>query len=217
MNIVRILLTIATLAFAVAPVSAFAEGDAHGAAADHGDGHADAGHGDGHGDGHGEEHVSPAAGLIRHAVNLIILLAILFVALKTPTKDFLHFRRTQVKEQLDSSWQAKSDADATYAELQGRLDNFGAELASLMDAVRKDAATDRTRVMAQAERSAAQLEDAAKRTVEEELRRSRTELRNQTVELAVKLAEDMLSKSVDTTDQARLGTEYLARIEEAAR
>lgn len=209
MNILRILITACVLAFAVAPVTAFAAGDAHGASAEHGDGHADAGH--------GEEHASPAGALIRHTVNLVILLAILFVALKTPTKDFLHFRRTQVKEQLDSSWKAKSQADATYAELQGRLDNFEAELAHLMDAVRSDAETDRARVIAQAERSAAQLEAAAERTVQEELRRARTELRNQTVELAVNLAQDMLSTSVNKDDQARLGTEYLARIEETAR
>jgi len=212
MNVFRILLTVCALAFAAAPATSFAE---PADAASHEDaGHADAGHGDAAP--HGDEHPSPAPGLIRHSINLIILFAILFMAMKGPTKDFLHFRRTQVKEQLDDSWRAKTTADATYAELQGRLDNFDAELEALMAAVRSDAETDQARVVEQAQRSAAQLEAAAERTIQEEIRRARTELRHQTIELAVKLAEDTLRGSVESTDQARLGTEYLARLEEVA-
>ncbi len=162
------------------------------------------------------EPVSPVPGLIRHTVNLALLLTLLFVLLKGPTRDFLAFRRSQVKEQLDASWDAKQAADSKYAELQGRLDNFDAELAELMAAVKADADTERARIVEQAERSAAQLEAAAKRTIDEEMRRAHTELRDQTVELAVRLAAEMLSGAVDGKDQSRLSTDYLARVEEAA-
>jgi F-type H+-transporting ATPase subunit b len=211
MHVLRVLLCALLLSFAAAPTSSFAQGDEH----------AESSPGEDHGDDHGaagehHEAESPVPGLIRHTFNLLVLFGILFAVGKTPTMDFLHFRRSQVKEQLDASWTSKTAADKTYAELQGRLDNFDAELERLMSAVRGDAATERQSILDQAERSANQLEAAAKRTIEEELRRARTELRDQTVEIAIQMATDALAASVDASDQARLGSEYLTHLEEAA-
>ncbi len=207
MSLLRILAIALTLA--LAPSFAAAEpahGDEHAATDDHG----------AHGDDH---HAAPeinVSSLVRHTLNLAVLLAILFAALKGPTKDFLAFRRSNVKEQLDASWNAKADADATYAELEARIDNFDAELARLMEAVREDAAAEKKKLLATAERTANQLDVAAKRSVEEELRRARGALRDQTVALATGMATDILTSAISADDQQRLNGDYLTRVEEAA-
>jgi F-type H+-transporting ATPase subunit b len=156
-------------------------------------------------------------GIIRHLVNLIALIALLGFALKTPIRDFLAFRRTTVKEQLDEAWDAKTSAETRYSELQGRLDNFSEEIASILTRVREDAEVERSRIMAQAERSAAQLEAAAERTVEEELRRVRSELRAEAIDLALEMAEAAIGQGVSDDDHARLATDYLSRMQEAPR
>ena len=150
-------------------------------------------------------------------MNLLALLALLGWLLKTPVKDFLSFRRTTVKEQLDEAWEAKTSAEDRYAELQGRLDNFSAELERTMARVREDAEMDRTRILAQAERSASQMEAAAERTVNEEVRRVRAELRAEAIDLALSMAESAICSDVGSDDHSRLAEGYLSRMQEGPR
>ena len=211
----RTLLTlIAAALLALAPASASAEPSGHGEAA--ADTHGDDGHGDAH---HGEHHAPEinVGSLVRHSVNLAVLLAVLVFALKTPVADFLKFRRSIIKEQLEASGEAKEAAEARQAELEARLAGFDDELAGILQGVREDAEADRRRTLAQAEQAATQLEAAARRTVDEELRRARTELRDEAVEQTVRMATELLSGAVADADRKRLATDYLAKVEEAAR
>jgi len=156
-------------------------------------------------------------GMIRHGINFLILVTILYFALRGPLSDFLKFRRAEVKDQLDAALEAKTTAEAKYAELEQRLDNFAAELETLRETVRSDAAAEHDVLLANAERSAKQLEEAAQRTIDEELRRARAELRAEAVDLSVKIAEDLLTSNITDDDQARLTGDYLSRVEETAR
>ena len=157
----------------------------------------------------------PVEALLRHGINLVALIALLFVALRSPVSDFLKFRRSQVADQLDSSWEAKTEAEAKYAELQGRLDNFEAEIERIMNTVRADAQNEQKRLLEQAEKSAAQLQTAAKRSIDEEVRRVRQALRAEAIDLAVQMAEDLLTQEIAASDQGRLASEYLTKMEEA--
>ena len=158
--------------------------------------------------------IDPMA-ILRHGFNLALLITLLAVVLKTPIRDFLSFRRTSVKEQLDEAWDAKTDAEARYGELQGRLDNFAEEIDLILSRVREDAEAERARILAQAERSAAQMEAAARRSVEEELRRVRSELRAEAIDLALKMAEANIGQAVGNDDHQRLTSNYLSSMQEA--
>jgi len=156
-------------------------------------------------------------GIIRHLVNLVVLLGILGFVLKTPIRDFLAFRRTTVKEQLEDAWDAKTGAEERYSELQGRLDNFSAELETILEHVREDADTERARIIAQAERSASQMAAAAERTVAEEVRRARSELRAEAIDLALGMAEQAIGSGVSSSDHERLASNYLSKMQETPR
>lgn len=156
-------------------------------------------------------------GLARHGINLLILIGILWWVLRGPLGDFLSFRRAEVKDQLAASAKAKAEAEAKYAELKGRLENFEAELEELRARVRTEAENESSALLMNAERAAKSLEEAAERTVAEELRRARAELKAEAVELSVQIAEDILTKNITDDDQARLTGDYLSRVEETAR
>jgi len=158
-----------------------------------------------------------AMGIVRHLVNLAVLLGLLGYLLRTPLRDFLAFRRTTVKEQLDDAWTAKEGAEERYSELQGRLDNFSSELETILTRVREDADIERARIIAQAERSASQMTAAAERTVAEEIRRARTELRAEAIELAMGMAESAIGGGVSDSDHSRLATNYLTKMQETSR
>jgi F-type H+-transporting ATPase subunit b len=151
--------------------------------------------------------------IVRHTVNLVVLLGLLYTFLKRPVGDFLKFRRNEVKDQLEASAGLKSNAEAKYAELQDRLSNFENDLQTMMDAVAADAVTEQESLLAQAEKSAAQVVAAARLTVDEELRRARTALQAEAVELAVNMARQALTEAVGKDDQTRLNAAYLAQVE----
>lgn len=205
---------IAAALFALAPGLATAEPTTHD------DPHAVDAHGDPRAaDAHAGEHHAPeldTGSLVRHSVNLAILLGVLFIALRTPVSDFLKFRRSIIKEQLDASHEAKGSAEQKQRELEERLAGFDGELAAIIEGVREDAATERKQTLTQAAQAAAQLETAARRTVEEELRRTRTELRDETVEQAVRMAAELLGQAVGDTDRQRIAADYLDKVQEAA-
>jgi F-type H+-transporting ATPase subunit b len=203
-----------------AALLAFAPGLASAEPAGHDDPHAADAHGEAAADAHAGEHHGPeldTASLVRHSVNLAVLIGVLFFLLKTPISDFLKFRRTIIKEQLEASHEARGAAEARQSELEERLAGFDAELAGILDGVRQDAANERKRTLEQAEQAATQLEAAAHRTVEEELRRTRTELRDETVEQVVRMATELLGQTVQAKDRQRMAADYLAKVEEAAR
>lgn len=166
------------------------------------------------GGGHNEG--APVGDLVRHLINLVLLLVLLVWGLRTPVSDFLKMRRAEIKRQLDASGEAKAKAEARYSAIETRLKDFEAELAEMMSAVERDGETERARLIAQAERSAEQMEQAAKRTIEEETRRAASELRAETIAIATELAEQLLASQVANTDHQRLAKEYLARVKEAA-
>jgi F-type H+-transporting ATPase subunit b len=170
----------------------------------------------GGGEGHGPVEAD-YPGLIRHGINLLILVGVLYWALKGPLTDFLAFRRSEVKDQLDASLAAKTQAEAKFSELSARLENFEAEIAELRARVRADAESERSMLLSNAQRAAESFEQTAKRTVTEEIRRARAELKAEAVELSVQIAEELLTKNINDEDQARLTSDYLAHVEETAR
>ncbi len=155
-------------------------------------------------------------GMLRHLLNLGLLLGFLAWVLRKPLRDFLQRRRLEVKQALDDSWDAKTRADERYQEIESRIANFEGELEKLMTDVRADADMERKTIDRRAEQAAAQLEAAAKRTVDEELRRARRELREEAIGLAVGLAGDLLTTSVGDDDQKRLTEDYLGKVGKTA-
>jgi len=156
-------------------------------------------------------------GLFRHLLNLGILVGILTWFLRKPISDFLQHRRLEVKEALDESWEAKSQAEERYQEIEARISNFEGELEKLMTDVRADTEMERAVIEERAQQAASQLEAAAERTVSEELRRARRELRDEAIGLAVNMAGELLNSTVSTDDQQRLTEDYLGKVGETAR
>lgn len=159
--------------------------------------------------------VSSTSAVIRHSINLAILVGGLWAVLKRPVGDFLKFRRNEVKEQLDVSAKLKGESDAKYQELQNRLEHFDDELSTMMAAVAEEAELERKSVAERARQSAAQLDAATLRTIEEEMRRAQMMMQTTTVELSVQLAETLLRSAVQPADQQRLTSDYLGKVKEA--
>lgn len=151
-------------------------------------------------------------GLIRHGVNLVLLLLVLFFAGRGPLKRFLASRAEGIKKEITDAADLRTEAQERHAALQARLDAFDDELQAIEDDAHQRAANEEERIKARAEAMAAHILQSTERNIRDEVTRARASLRAEAVELAVELAESTLREAVAAEDQRRLARQFLATL-----
>ena len=154
--------------------------------------------------------------VFRHLLNLAIFVGVIGYFVKTPLSDFLNFRRTEVKEGLDTAFDAKAAAEDRYSELQMRLEGFPGELDEMMGRVAESGAREHERLVVAGKEAALQVEAATTRSIHEEARKAASDLRAEAIDLAMTKAIELLTSSVGEADQNRLAEGYLTTLQENA-
>lgn len=151
--------------------------------------------------------------LVYPALNLAILLAVLFYFGRKPIRSFFAERRGQIREELDRAAAMKAESEARYAQWQRRLMDLETELESIREAARERTESERERILSEAEAAAERVRADARAAVEQELRRAREELRREASDLAIELAGQRLREQITDADHDRLLDEFVAHIE----
>ncbi len=147
--------------------------------------------------------------LILHGINLFLLFALLFWALRRPVADALANRAHDVRKGLTDAAQARDESKQRFDDLAARISNFEAELAQMKAEAAADAQQEEAKLIERANREAERIRTSADRTIRDEVQRARVALRNDAVELAVQLAEQTLRSKVGGDDQKKLAREFL--------
>ncbi|MCB9664762.1 MAG: ATP synthase F0 subunit B [Alphaproteobacteria bacterium] len=209
---------------------------AHGEATHAGEAHAEGGHGDaahaegGHGGGHhlsyagdddndgtanwldGDSEAYVLGGLAFHAVNLAILLVLLWLGFGGKLRDTLKQRAVRIRSEIEDAQRIKAEAAARHAELAQRLGALEQELAAMLASAKEDGEAEEARLKARADAVGRQIAETAQRQIADEAARAGLRLRRQAVELAVELAEGIVRKQLQAGDQERLAEQFLASI-----
>ena len=151
--------------------------------------------------------------LVYPALNLAILLAVLFYFGRKPIRSFFVERRGQIRKELERAAKMKAEAEDRYAQWQRRLMDLDAELESIRAAARERAEIERDRILTEAEAAAERVRADAHAAVEQELRRAREQLRREAGDLAIELAAQRLREQITPADHDRLLDEFVTRIE----
>ena len=151
--------------------------------------------------------------LVYPALNLAILLAVLFYFGRKPIQSFFVERRGQIREELERAAKMKAEAEERYAQWQRRLVDLDTELESIRAAARERAEIERDRILTEAEAAAERVRADAHAAVEQELRRAREQLRREAADLAIELAAQRLREQITPADHDRLLDEFVTRIE----
>lgn len=149
-----------------------------------------------------------------HAANFLLFVGLVVFMVRRPLKDFLANRRLAVARELDESARLKDEAQDAHADVERRVANMDAQLAEMMEAARKECEVEGQRARQRAEEAAAGIAAAAERTIAEEIDKARHDLRQETVELAVEMAREVLTRSVNDADHQRIASSYLDRMAE---
>ena len=142
--------------------------------------------------------------VFKHAVNLLILIFVLVYFLKNPVKSFLMDRKGVIAKKIEDSKKEITEAKQTYDLYMEKMSNLENEIKELKDSIKKEAEIERQEIISQAEISASKMRKDAQETIKSEAAKAKQEIQNEVVTLAVKLAEDILKKNLDQSDNKRM-------------
>ena len=156
-----------------------------------------------------------ASGMLWEFLNLFLLGAVIFFAARKPVSAYLAQRRSGIEEDIASAERLLQDAESRLSEWTAKTEQLDADVSQIRQLTRDRAERERERILEEAERAAERIRRDAESAVDRELDRARTALREEAADLAVELAERMLSEQVTDDDRARLVDEFVQRIEAA--
>jgi F-type H+-transporting ATPase subunit b len=144
-----------------------------------------------------------------HAFNLALLLAIIYFLAGKTLRQALKDRATGIRKNLADSAKELDQAKKRYEELEARLGRFEDELVTMRANAQELADEEEVKLIERAKAQAVRIADSAERSIRDEANRARNSLRKEAVELAVELAQTVLSKQVKAADQKRLARDFL--------
>ena len=152
--------------------------------------------------------------VIKHAVNLGLLLALLIYLIRKPFLSFLKNRKERLRSEVDRAATAAERAKTTLEEYSAKLDAVASEVAALQENIRKQGETERDELVSAAERSCEMIKKEVEDTVRLETTKAVSEIQSEVVDSALALAEKMIKERVDagfTTDSV---DDFVKMIEE---
>lgn len=154
-----------------------------------------------------------AAQLLLQAVNLVIVLGVLFYFARKPILEYFAMRRSDIKRDLEASADLLTAAEHRNSQIQRKLVDLESQLVEIVETSRRRADDESERILAEARKTAERIHGDAKIAAEQELVRARRTLRAEAAELAVELAGEILRENVSQGDRDRLIDEFITRVE----
>jgi F-type H+-transporting ATPase subunit b len=160
--------------------------------------------------GEAEKPMNAPFGLL--VLNFGILLLILFKFGLPVARSTAETRSDQIKTALDEAARLREQAKAKLDEYSSKLKAAEDEITALVTAMRKDAESEKQRVIANAEIQAKALERDAQERIAAEIDRARLALRREVAVAATAAAEQILRERTTATDQSQLVDRFIAEI-----
>ena len=145
--------------------------------------------------------------------NFLILFGGLGWYLRQPLREFLEARSRSIEEGLASGRLARESALKQMNEIENRMARLDDEVRALRAQAVKEAEEERARILESAKVEAQKILEVAHREIEGLKKSARLELKAHVADLAVKLAEERLQKSVGSEENKRLVLRFLDSLE----
>ena len=153
--------------------------------------------------------------MIAKIVNFAILGGVLVYFLKTPISTYLVSRSTQIRQDLVAAAELRSTASAQLADIDRKLQALPAELDKLRAQGEQDVKAEQARIAQTAAAERERLIAQTHREIDARLRMARRQLTEDAADLAIKIAEERIKRTITPEDQLRLVDRYAAQLREA--
>ena len=151
--------------------------------------------------------------VVYQAANLLIYLAILFYFLRHPVKNYFRKKEENFREALVKADRAKHDAEVKKREVLNRLATLEETSEQSLREAKLEAEALKNKIIAEAHDLSLKMKEDARRTADFEIQRAKNELREELLTQSVAVAQKILNDKIVETDQQRLQTEFVDKIQ----
>jgi F-type H+-transporting ATPase subunit b len=164
-----------------------------------------------HGGEHEEHGIDPKT-LAFQFLNFGVLLFLLIKFGGSAINKSLRARHDQLKSDMVEAARLRTVAEARFKEQEARLANLESELDAMRQAILKEAAHEKARIIAAAEEKARRVQDDTKFQLDQQIKDAELRFRAEVAEAAIKVAEELLRRSVNGSDEQRLVQGFVAEL-----
>lgn len=161
-----------------------------------------------------EEPMSPP--FVFMLLNFFILLGILVWKGGPAASQMAAERHDQIKSALDEAEKLRKQAADKLAEYETRLKDADSEIKKMVEGMRKDAETDKARILDAAERQSQQMKKDAETRIAAEIELARAQLTRQVTAAATAATEKLLREKMQPADHEKLVGNFISSVQERA-
>lgn len=168
-------------------------------------------------EGHGESHAAPMItgeklkDLLWRTLNFAALVFLLVKFAGKPIVEGLGSRRKAIEDELQELQAKRDEAERSYKDFEARLAGMEQEFELIVSRAVALAQDERSRILAEAERSARDIRRQAEAAVEAAAIAARSSLQDEIAEQAAAMAEQLILKNLTPADQVIIIEQYLER------
>jgi F-type H+-transporting ATPase subunit b len=159
---------------------------------------------------HGEHASFKVGTFILQLLNFGVLLFLLIYFGGKAMNKSLRARHEQLKTELAEAARLRDEAKQKLEGQERRLAELEKELAAVRASMRQDAEREQARLLEAAQERAKKIQEEMRVQLDQQVKEAEMHLRAEVASASVKLAEELLRKSVDTQDERRLAQEFVA-------
>lgn len=150
--------------------------------------------------------------LAKKTFNFLILVGLLYWLLADKIKQFFIERRAEIKDSLEKAVERKAEAEKKYREYSEKIDKASAEIDGILEMIKAQGIAEKQKIVEDAERTARKMKEDAHARIEQEMKKATDGLRAQAVDLSVKMAEEILKRSITRDDHESMVKEYIDKV-----
>ncbi|MDR2443704.1 MAG: ATP synthase F0 subunit B [Deltaproteobacteria bacterium] len=145
-------------------------------------------------------------------LNFIVYAGILYYLLRKPVAAYFGGRREKIARTMEYLEIQARNYEEQAKVMRRRLDELSLERESLIKQYERDGTKERDRIIEEAKTAAALIVERTEVAMQQEIKAARRLLTVEASELAVRLASDLLTKSIDEEDRTRLAHEFIEQV-----
>ena len=144
--------------------------------------------------------------------DFIVLVGLLYWLLAAQIKEFFSGRRVEIKKNLEESVEKKAEAEKKYREYSEKIDKASVEIDGIFEMIKAQGIAEKQKIIEDAEKAAKKMKEDAHARIEQEMKGASDQLKEEAVQLSVKMAEEILKRSITAQDHETMVKEYMDKV-----
>ena len=152
--------------------------------------------------------------VIYPAINLLILLSILFFLARKPAREFFMSRSQSLAQVIAEKSKAKQEIESLHRDYENRLKNLEQEIQILTASLRQEGELAKEKLIEEAKKAADRLEQTAQWVANQEVKKTKELLKEEVTQQITEKASALLRQKIGSSEHEVIIQENLKQLEQ---